>query len=82
MLEKIAEKTNRARKITKAEVFDVFMNGPACTGCDSCVGVRKKDGMETIANDQGNRTTPSFVALADTEPLLVIRPRVRSLVTS
>merc|ERR1711966_471800 len=33
MLEKIAEKTDRARIVTKAEVFDVIMNGPAVIGC-------------------------------------------------
>merc|ERR1712226_941252 len=33
MLEKIAEKTDRARIVTKAEVFDVIQNGPAVIGC-------------------------------------------------
>merc|ERR1712196_257793 len=33
MLEKIAEKTDRARIVTKAEVFDVIMNGNAVIGC-------------------------------------------------
>merc|ERR1712232_809649 len=33
MLEKIAEKTDRARIVTKAEVFDVVQNGPAVIGC-------------------------------------------------
>jgi flavocytochrome c len=33
MLEKVAEKTDRARIITKAEVFDLLMNGKACVGC-------------------------------------------------
>merc|ERR1712232_176027 len=33
MLEKIAEKTDRARIVTKAEVFDVIQNGPAVVGC-------------------------------------------------
>jgi len=33
MLEKVAEKTDRARIITKAEVFDLIMNGNACVGC-------------------------------------------------
>eukprot|EP00972_Heterocapsa_arctica_P084496 12447347-Heterocapsa_arctica.AAC.1 len=34
MLEKVAEKTDRARIITKAEVVGLVMNGPAVVGCD------------------------------------------------
>merc|ERR1712045_771962 len=34
MLEKIAERTDRARIITKAEVFNLIMNGPAVVGCE------------------------------------------------
>merc|ERR1712039_686095 len=33
MLEKVAEKTDRARIITKAEVFDLIMRDSNCVGC-------------------------------------------------